>query len=67
MTHKFRVTIVESERGWGRKTEYDYFDTVEEAIKFRDHINSFNEPVSHLSEVPDWYMYAEKEITVVEQ
>lgn len=63
MAHRFRVTTVESERDWGQRTEYDYFDTVEEAIKFRDNINSFNKP----GPVPDWYMYAEQEITVVEQ
>jgi len=29
MSYKFRVTVIESERGWGQKTEYQYFDTVE--------------------------------------
>ena len=63
MSYKFRVTVIESERGWGQKTEYQYFDTVEKAIEYRDGINEANEIVSV---PPDWYMVAEKEIVVVE-
>lgn len=63
MSYKFRVTVIESERGWGQKTEYQYFDTVEKAIEYRDGINEVNEIVSV---PPDWYMVAEKEIVVVE-
>ena len=63
MSYKFRVTVIESERGWGQKTEYQYFDTIEKAIEYRDAINEVNEIVSV---VPDWYMAAEKEIVVVE-
>jgi hypothetical protein len=63
MSYKFRVTVIESERGWGQKTEYQYFDTVEKAIEYRDAINEVNEMESV---VPDWYMVAEKEIVVVE-
>ena len=63
MSYKFRVTVVESELGWGQKTEYQYFDTVEKAIEYRDGINEVNEMESV---IPDWYMVAEKEIVVVE-
>jgi hypothetical protein len=63
MSCKFRVTVIESERGWGQKTEYQYFDTVEKAIEYRDAINEVNEMESV---IPDWYMVAEKEIVVVE-
>lgn len=63
MSYKFRVTVIESERGWGQKTEYQYFDTVEKAIEYRDAINEVNEMESV---IPDWYMVAEKEIVVVE-
>lgn len=65
MKVKYEVCTIESERGWGQKREYHLFDTVEEAIKYRDHINSFNEPPEAIA--PDWYMVAEKEIRTVEQ
>jgi hypothetical protein len=64
MAHKFQVTTVESERGWGQKRETALFDTFEEAKTYRDRINSFNNPPE--KSVPDWYMIAENEIRVVE-
>lgn len=64
MKVRYEVCTIESERGWGQKREYAYFDNIEEAIKYRDHINSFNEPADI---APDWYMVAEREIRVVEQ
>lgn len=64
MAIKYEVCTIESEAGWGQKREYTYFDTAEEAIKYRDHINSFNDPTES---VPDWYMIAEKEIRVMEK
>lgn len=64
MAVKYEVCVIESERGWGQKREYEYFDTVEAAIKYRDHVNSFNEPADI---APDWYMIAEREIRVVEK
>lgn len=66
MAVKYKVCTIESERGWGQKCEYAHFNTAEEAIKYRDYINSFNKPVEKGESVPDWYMYAEKEISVVE-
>ena len=63
MTVKYQVCVIESERGWGQKREYEYFDTVEAAIKYRDHINSFNKDEL----APDWYMIAEQEIRVIEE
>jgi hypothetical protein len=62
MTHKFQVTTIESERGWGQSVETDLFDSFEEAKAYRDRINSFNKP----GPTPDWYMVAENEIKVVE-
>ena len=67
MTYKFQVTTVESERGWGQTREYELFDTMEEAIVYRDKINSYNKPLEKGESVPDWYMIAEQEIRVVEQ
>ncbi len=67
MKVKYEVCTIESERGWGQKREYEYFDTVEEAIKYRDHINSFNKPLEEGEIAPDWYMVAEHEIRVIEE
>lgn len=64
MAHKFVVTVIESERGWGKRVEYEEFDSIEEAEKYRDHINSFNKPLKPGEHVPDWYMVAEDEIRI---
>lgn len=56
MKRRFRVVVIESERGWGQKVdEVKYFDTYEEAANFRDEVNSHN----NLSYVPDIYWRAE--------
>jgi len=56
MAFKQQVFIMESERGWGIKIdEVRYFDTPEQALKFIEDYNARN----NLTEVPDWYMYAE--------
>lgn len=52
---KFKVDLIESERGWGQKIdETKEFDTYEEAVKFMDDFNKDNNKDS----VPDWYMVA---------
>lgn len=66
MTHKFQVTTIESERGWGQRYERELFDTVEEAISYRDRINSFNKPLKAGEIAPDYYMAADQKIEVVE-
>lgn len=52
---KFRVTVIESERGWGQKVdEVKTFDTYEDAAAFRDRINGRNtSPIA-----PDIYWQA---------
>lgn len=62
MAVKYKVCVIESERGWGQKREYEYFDTAEKAIEYRDRINANNTA----SIAPDWYMMAEQEIRIVE-
>jgi hypothetical protein len=62
MAVKYKVCVIESERGWGQKREYEYFDTAEKAIEYRDRINANNTAAS----APDWYMVAEQEIRIVE-
>lgn len=52
----YKVTIIESERGWGQKIdEVKYFDNELEARNFVNKFNSANTE----THVPDWYMYAE--------
>ena len=63
---RYEVCVVESERGWGQSREYVSFDSYEEAVKYRDHVNSKNKPLGPGEIVPDWYMYAEKQITAFE-
>ena len=60
MAVKYGVCVID----WGQKREYEYFDTVEKAIEYRDRINSYN-TVSTIA--PDWYMVAEQEIRIVEE
>lgn len=55
-----KVYIIESERGWGQKTEDTLeFDTREEAEGYaREYNRKHNPPLDH---TPDWYMYARVE------
>jgi len=58
---KFRVDIIESERGWGQKIdEQRYFDDANEAYEFVEKFNAKN----NLPHVPDWYMYAMEPVRV---
>lgn len=51
----WKVTIIESERGWGSKVDsVESFETYEEAKKFQVEFNSQNTA----DVVPDWYMAA---------
>lgn len=58
---KFKVDIIESERGWGQKIdETKFFDDANEAFKFVEDYNATN----NKTEVPDWYMYATEPVRV---
>lgn len=51
----WKVTIIESERGWGQRVdEVKSFTTYEEAKKFQIDFNAEN----NKNYVPDWYMAA---------
>lgn len=53
--YRWRVDVVESERGWGSKVvSTTFFDTVGEALAWVKEYNSANDA----DEVPAWYMYA---------
>lgn len=51
---KWRVHMVESERGWGQDHWYEYFDTKEKADAHLTKINSKNTS----NTAPDWYIAA---------
>jgi hypothetical protein len=68
---KFKVYIMESERGWGQRVdEVKIFDSstydgdsdkaLAEAKKFVKEFNADN----NLPDVPDWYMYATEPVMV---
>lgn len=58
---KFRVDIIESERGWGQRLDdVKYFDDAMEAYKFVEDFNKQNDSDT----VPDWYMYAQEPVRV---
>ena len=61
MNAKYRVDLIESERGWGQRVdESRYFDTQVEARLFKARFNTKND----LPYVPDWYMYATEPVLV---
>jgi hypothetical protein len=57
----WKVAIIESERGWGRKVdEVKTFNTYDEAVAFQKEFNRPNEEdYAKTKRVPDWYMQAE--------
>ena len=62
MTVKYRINIVESERGWGQDNWTEDYNTYEEAAARIDSVNSKNTS----SIAPDWYMQADEKIEAVE-
>jgi hypothetical protein len=61
MNAKYRVTLWESERGWGRKPFLDQdFESLELAHAYYQTENAKN----NLSYVPDYYIFAEKPVLV---
>lgn len=62
MAIKYRIQLVESERGWGREYWQETYDTYEEA---RERIRSVNAENTSMT-VPDYYMMAESGIEAVE-
>lgn len=63
MTVKYRVQLVESERGWGQEYWQETFDTYEEAKERIRKVNAQNTS----SVAPDWYMKAEDTIEAIEE
>ena len=59
---KYRVKLVESERGWGQEEWTEDYDSYEEA---KERIRSVNAE-NTASTAPDWYMVAFTTIEAVE-
>jgi hypothetical protein len=59
---KYRVYLMESERGWGQERWTEDYDTYEEALQRIQSVNAENTS----SVAPDWYMQAEEKIEAVE-
>lgn len=59
---KYRIRLMESERGWGQEFWNEYYDTEQEA---RERIRIVN--AKNTAEVaPDWYIAAFPDIVIVE-
>lgn len=55
MNAKYKVIVVESERGWGQKVSEEHlFDSLEEASAFVKQFNARNVELT----APDWYEQA---------
>lgn len=60
--YKWRVDVIESERGWGQKIDSTkFFKTESEAVKWVKEYNAEN----NLPYVPNWYMYATTPLKVM--
>lgn len=59
---KYRIFLMESERGWGKDYWTEDYDTVEAA---RERIRSVNAE-NTAPTAPDWYMKAENRVEVVD-
>lgn len=59
---KYRVQLMESERGWGREYWSEDYDTLQEAKERIRSVNSKNTSAT----APDWYMQAEEVVEAVE-
>lgn len=59
---KYRIFLVESERGWGQDRWHEDYDTYEEAKRRIITVNAANVTLR----APDWYMQADDRIEVVE-
>lgn len=58
---RFRVDIIESERGWSTKIdEQKFFDSADDAWAFVDDYNKGNTAPT----APDWYMQAQTPVRV---
>jgi hypothetical protein len=62
MPIKYRVHLVESERGWGREYWHEDYDTLVEAHRRIQEVNSRNTAPT----APDFYIAADEKVEAVE-
>jgi hypothetical protein len=61
MAMRFRVDIIESERGWGQRIdEQRFFNSADAAYKFQEEFNKVNTAPT----APDWYLQAQDPVRV---
>lgn len=64
----FRVKFTESERGWGQKDWFEYFETFEQAKTAIRECNKLNEDdYAKTKSVPDYYIQADETIVAVDE
>lgn len=59
---KYRVTLLESERGWGQNIWTEDFDTMEEAQRRIWSVNAENTSDT----APDYYVMADNDVEIIE-
>lgn len=59
---KYRVTLLESERGWGQETWTEDYNTYEEAQRRIWSVNAENTSDT----APDYYVMADNDVEVIE-
>ena len=62
MATKYRIQLMESERGWGQEYWHEDYDTLAEA---KERIRSVNDKNTSPT-APDWYMQADEFVEAVE-
>lgn len=58
---RYKVSLMESERGWGQNYWYEYYNSYEEALERIKQVNSKNTSIT----APDYYIQAEDKIEVI--
>jgi len=59
---RYRIQVVESERGWGQEYWQEDFDSYEEAVARIKEINSGNTSLV----APDYYVQADSHVEAIE-
>ena len=59
---RYRIQLVESERGWGQEYWSEDFETYEEAVARIKEVNAQNTA----AKAPDWYIAAETTVEAIE-
>jgi hypothetical protein len=59
---KYRIFLLESERGWGKETWTEDYDTLEEALQRIKSVNAQNTA----ERAPDYYQVAENRVEMID-